>query len=160
MRRYHQAVYDEPLIFQMGHKGERGQLVPKVEEEIQAAVGDVVSRIPAKMRRKQPPALPEISEPEVVRHYLRMSQQTIGELGFQIGHGTSTVKYNPKINEQLARMPSLTNIHPHVKMRKLFKEYLRFYTKYLDGSVRSPDLMNLLFSLQVADMANSFVPLS
>ncbi|UCH01383.1 MAG: aminomethyl-transferring glycine dehydrogenase subunit GcvPB [Candidatus Bathyarchaeota archaeon] len=112
MKRYHQAVYDEPLIFQIGHKGERGQLVPKVEAEIQAAVGDVVSHIPTKMRRKQPPALPEVSEPEVVRHYLRMSQQTIGELGFQIGHGTSTVKYNPKINEQLARMPSLTNIHP------------------------------------------------
>ena len=41
-----------------------------------------------------------------------MSQQTIGELGFQVGHGTSTVKYNPKVNEQLARVSSATETHP------------------------------------------------
>jgi len=112
MKRYHQAVWDDPLIFEMGHKGERGQIIPEVEEEIKATVGNVLSSIPAKMLRKQLPKLPEVSEPEVTRHYLRMSQQTIGELGFQIGHGTSTVKYNPKINEQLARMPSAVDVHP------------------------------------------------
>lgn len=111
MKRYHQAVWDEPLILEMGCKGVRGQLIP-IDEEIKKAVGDVVSSIPVKMRRKQPPKLPEISEPEVTRHYLRLSQQVVGELGFQIGHGTSTVKYNPKINEALARMPSMGDIHP------------------------------------------------
>jgi glycine dehydrogenase subunit 2 len=87
MRRYHAVIYDEPIIFEMGHKGTRGQVVPKVSEKIKAAVGGVASLIPEKMLRKRLPKLPEISEP-------------------------STVKYNPKINEQLARMPSLTNIHP------------------------------------------------
>ena len=112
MRRYHQAVWDEPLIFEMGHKGERGQSVPEVEDDIKLIAGDVLSSLPANMLRKRLPNLPEISEPEVTRHYLRLSQQTIGELGYQVGHGTSTVKYNPKINEQLARMSSAVDIHP------------------------------------------------
>jgi glycine dehydrogenase subunit 2 len=112
MKRYHQAVWDDPIIFEMGQKGSRGHIVSEAEEEIKTAVGDVVSHIPSKMRRKQPPKLPEISEPEVVRHYLRMSQQALGELGLQIGHGTSTVKYNPKVNETLARSPLMTDIHP------------------------------------------------
>ena len=112
LRRYHQAVWDDPLIFEMGQAEERGMMIPEVEEEIKTTVGDVLSRIPAKMLRKQLPRLPEVSEPEVTRHYLRMSQQTIGELGFQIGHGTSTVKYNPKINEQLARISSAIDVHP------------------------------------------------
>jgi len=112
MKRYHQAVWDDPIIFEMGQKGARGQTVPEVEEEIKVAVGDILSQIPSKMRRKQPPKLPELSEPEVTRHYLRMSQQALGELGLQIGHGTSTVKYNPKVNEALARSRLMTDIHP------------------------------------------------
>ena len=79
MRRYHQVVYDEPLIFEMGHKGARGQYISKSSEKVKSAVGDVMSRIPAGMRRKQPPNLPEVAEPQVVRHYIRMSQQTLGE---------------------------------------------------------------------------------
>src|SRR4030042_7212683 len=112
MKRYHQAVWDDPIIFEMGQKGLRGQTVPEVEEEIKAAVGDVLSQIPSKIGRKHPPRLPELSEPEVARHYLRMSQQALGELGLQIGHGTSTVKYNPKVNEALARSPLMIDIHP------------------------------------------------
>ncbi|MEM3040842.1 MAG: aminomethyl-transferring glycine dehydrogenase subunit GcvPB [Nitrososphaerota archaeon] len=112
MKRYHQAVWDEPIIFEIGQKGARGCTIPEAEEEIKAAVGDVLSTIPPKMRRKQPPELPEVSEPEVTRHYLRLSQQALGELGLQIGHGTSTVKYNPKVNEALARSPQMADIHP------------------------------------------------
>ena len=112
MRRYHQAVWDEPIILEMGNKGMRGHMMPEVEEGIKNSVGDVLSSIPEKMQRKRLPDIPELSEPEVVRHYLRLSQQTIGELGLQIGHGTSTVKYNPKINEAMARTPSMVDIHP------------------------------------------------
>ncbi len=112
MDSYHQIVYNEPIIFEMGRKGERGHLVPISCEKIKAAVGDVMLLVPDKMRRKHPPKLPEIAEPQVMRHYLRMSQQTLGEAGLQIGKGTSTVKYNPKINEQLARLPQIINIHP------------------------------------------------
>ncbi len=113
MRRYHSVVWDEPTIFEMGHKGARGFLLPRVSEKVKGVVGNVMSRIPVNMRRKQPPSLPEVSEPEVMGHYLRLSQQTFGyDSGLQIGRGTSTVKYSPKINELLARLPQMTDIHP------------------------------------------------
>ena len=113
MRRYHGVVWNEPIIFEMGQKGARGHFVPEVEKEISAAVGDIKSRIPSKMRRKQPPKLPELSEPEVMTHYLHLSQQTYGvDSGIVAGVGTCTMKYNPKVNEQLARLPQMADIHP------------------------------------------------
>jgi glycine dehydrogenase subunit 2 len=113
LRRFHQARWDEPIIFELSREGQRGILVPEVEGEVQEAVGDVLSTIPEGMRRKQPPALPEISQPQVLRHYLRLSQENLGaDLNIDIGQGTCTMKYSPKINEQLARMPEMADLHP------------------------------------------------
>ena len=113
LRRYHQARWDEPIIFELGQAGQRGLLVPEVEPEIKEQVGDVLSTLPEKMRRKQPPALPELSQVHVLRHYLRLSQENLGA-GFvaDMGMATSTVKYNPPVNEQLARSPKMTDLHP------------------------------------------------
>ena len=111
LRRYHAPVWNEPIIMEMVRKGERGIIVPEVEEEIKDAVGDAESYIPAKMRRKQRPKLPELSQPQVLRHYLRLSQQTLGmELDIDLGLGTCTMKYSPKVNEELARQ--IAEIHP------------------------------------------------
>jgi glycine dehydrogenase subunit 2 len=100
LRRYHAPVWDEPIIMEMGRKGERGIIPPAVEEDIKQAVGDTESLIPTKMRRKKAPALPELSQAHVLRHYLRLSQQTLGmELDIDIGVGTCTMKYSPKVNE-------------------------------------------------------------
>ncbi len=113
LRRFHQARWDEPIIFELSQEGQRGILVPEVETEVQKAVGDVLSTIPEGMRRKKLPALPEISQPQVLRHYLRLSQETLGaDLNIDIGQGTCTMKYNPKINEQLVRMTEITELHP------------------------------------------------
>ena len=113
LRRFHQARWDEPVIFELSHPGRRGVLPPKVESDISDLVGDVLSTIPETMRRKKPPALPEISQAQVLRHYLRLSQENLGaDLNVDIGQGTCTMKYNPKVNEQLARLPGLTEIHP------------------------------------------------
>jgi glycine dehydrogenase subunit 2 len=60
VRNFHQAKWDEPIIFELSRKGERGLLVPEVEQEIEALVGDGISIIPENMRRKQPPQLPDI----------------------------------------------------------------------------------------------------
>lgn len=110
---YQAAVWNEPIIYELGRKGRRGLIVPRVEKEIKAAVGDVVGAIPEKMRRKEPPKLPELSEPEVMRHYLHLSQQTFGvDSGINLGLGTCTMKYNPKINEVIARSPKMLDIHP------------------------------------------------
>jgi hypothetical protein len=65
------------------------------------------------MRRKQPPALPELSQPQVLRHYLRLSQENLGaDLNIEIGQGTCTMKYSPKINDQLACHPKVAELHP------------------------------------------------
>ena len=60
LRRFHQARWDEALIYELSRPGQRGLLVPAVEEGVQAAVGDVLDSLPPTMRRQKPPALPEI----------------------------------------------------------------------------------------------------
>jgi len=113
LRRFHQARWDEPIIFELSCKGQRGILVPEVEEEIREQVGDVMASLPEYMRRKEPPALPELSQPQVLRHYARLSQENLGtDLNIDVGQGTCTMKYSPKINDQLARAPKVAELHP------------------------------------------------
>lgn len=112
-KNFHQAKWDEPIIFELSKKGERGILVNKAEKEIEASIGDGVSMIPSNMVRKVEPKLPEISQPRVLRHYMRLSQETLGaDVNIEIGQGTCTVKYSPKINDQLSRLPNMTELHP------------------------------------------------
>lgn len=113
LRNFHQAKWDEPVIFELSTKGERGILVPEAESGISNAVGDGVSIIPDSIRRRKAPGLPEISQARVLRHYLHLSQETLGaDLNVEIGQGTCTMKYSPKINEQMARSAKMTELHP------------------------------------------------
>lgn len=113
VRNFHQAKWDEPIIFELSQKGERGVLVPQAEKEIASAVGDGVSSIPEGMKRKEEPNLPEMSQSRVLRHYMRLSQETLGaDVNIEIGQGTCTVKYSPKVNELLARSSQITELHP------------------------------------------------
>ncbi len=113
LRRFHQARWDEPIIFELSREGQRGILVPEVEPGIRERVGDVLGVLPEKMRRKKPPALPELAQPQVLRHYVRLSQENLGtDLNIDVGQGTCTMKYSPKINDQLARSPKVTELHP------------------------------------------------
>jgi len=112
-RRFHQASWDEPVIFELSQPGARGVLVPEVETGIQQEVGDVAAKLPASLRRKTPPALPELSQIHVLRHYARLSQENLGvDLNIDIGQGTCTMKYSPKVNDQLARSHKLADLHP------------------------------------------------
>ena len=63
------------------------------------------------MRREAPPALPELSESEVQRHYLHLSQMTLGMMGISL-FGTCTMKYNAKVTELIAARPELAELHP------------------------------------------------
>ncbi|WP_339320751.1 aminomethyl-transferring glycine dehydrogenase subunit GcvPB [Paenibacillus sp. FSL R10-2734] len=113
VRRFHQAKWDEPVIFELHRPGERGVIPPGTEVGIAEAVGQGSARIPAAMRRKEAPALPEIGQAKVLRHYLRLSQETLGsDLNVEIGQGTCTMKYIPRINEMLIRTPNLMELHP------------------------------------------------
>lgn len=110
---FRQARWDEKVIFDLGFTGRRGFTIPKIEAEVKNIVGDVESLIPSKMKRKTPPSLPEVSEVEVVRHYIRLSQMNYCvDLGLY-PLGSCTMKYNPKINEKLAATPALSQVHPY-----------------------------------------------
>ena len=113
LRRYHQARWDEPVIFELSQRGERGVLVPELEPAVAAATADVLAALPPGMQRVRAPQLPEMSQNRVLRHYLRLSQQTLGaDLNVDVGQGTCTMKYNPKVNEQLARDARMSELHP------------------------------------------------
>lgn len=112
-RNYHAARWDEPIIMEMGSPGQRGYFPPSVEDEIRAETGDVLAGLPAEIRRETPPALPEMAQPAVLRHFLRLSQMTLGaHLTPDASLGTCSMKYSPLVNEQLARMPQMSELHP------------------------------------------------
>jgi len=112
-RNFHQAKWDEPIIFELDTPGERGIGVPDVEKEIVEQVGDGLSAIPSELLRKTPPALPEVSQMRVLKHFLRLSQACLGaDFNIDVGQGTCTIKYNPKINDVIASSPKVTDIHP------------------------------------------------
>jgi glycine dehydrogenase subunit 2 len=113
LRRFHQARWDEPIVFELSRSGHRGTLVPQIEDGVRQQVGDVLADLPVGMLRRAPAALPELAQPQVVRHYLRLSQENLGvDLNIEIGQGTCTMKYSPKINDQLAASPKLADLHP------------------------------------------------
>ena len=95
-------------IYELGAPGRRGTSLPPLgrpEEEI-------LSFIPEGLRRKAPPWLPEVSQPELVRHYTRLSRMNYGvDTGFY-PLGSCTMKYNPKLHEALARLLGFSGLHP------------------------------------------------
>jgi len=110
---YKQASWNEPVIFNMGRSGRVGHILPKVEDEIKRAIGDLKTAIPENMQRATQPNLPELSEAEVTRHFIRLSEMNYGvDSGFY-PLGSCTMKYNPKINEILASLPAISLIHPY-----------------------------------------------
>jgi len=105
--------WNEPIIYQLSKPGQRGLLVPEAEAGIERLVGDGLSSIPENMKRSAPPNLPELAQPQVVRHFNRLSQENLGaDSNIDIGQGTCTMKHNPKINETFARSPKMTDLHP------------------------------------------------
>ncbi|MEC0240967.1 aminomethyl-transferring glycine dehydrogenase subunit GcvPB [Paenibacillus dokdonensis] len=113
VRNFHQAKWDEPIIFELHKQGERGVEAPQAEPAIEAAVGDGISVIPDSMMRTDLPALPEIGQAKVLRHYLRLSQETMGsDFNVEIGQGTCTMKYIPRVNEMMIRTPKMMDLHP------------------------------------------------
>jgi len=133
VRPYHATVWSEPLIHELGSKGERGVTPPAVEGEIAESVGKAESLIPMKMRRRGKPGLPELSQPQALRHWLHLSQMTLGMEGdIDLGVGTCTMKYSPKVNEELAAM--ISGVHPdqpEETMQGLLELAWRFGDVYL-----------------------------
>lgn len=113
LRDFHQAKWSEPIIFELSTPGQRGILLPETDKEIVGKVGNIDNIVPKSIRRNKKPILPEISQPQVLRHFLRLSQETLGQdITIDIGLGTCTMKYSPKINEQFVRNPKFSELHP------------------------------------------------
>jgi glycine dehydrogenase subunit 2 len=110
---FKQAKWDEKLILEQGARGRRGHVLPPVEEGIKRAVGEAAKLVPENMRRIDRIRLPELSEAQVVRHFTRLSEMNYGvDSGFY-PLGSCTMKYNPKICDQLAASPDLGNLNPY-----------------------------------------------
>jgi glycine dehydrogenase subunit 2 len=95
----------QPSLFELSRPGRGGGKVPHPPK-------DALDRIPAAHRRSKAAALPEVAEPDVVRHYVNLSQLNHAiDTGFY-PLGSCTMKYNPKINEWAARLRGFAALHP------------------------------------------------
>jgi len=110
---FKQAKWNEPVVFNLGRNGRRGHVLPKVEKEIKNAVGDLKALIPDNMLRTSQLKLPELSEVEVARHFMRLSEMNYGVDSGLYPLGSCTMKYSPKINELLANLPAINMLHPY-----------------------------------------------
>ena len=98
-----------PLIFERSEAGRKAYSLPPCDVPRK----DVTELLPGWALRKTPPALPEVSEVDLVRHYTKLSQRNHGvDVGFY-PLGSCTMKYNPKVNEDAAALPGFTNLHPY-----------------------------------------------
>jgi glycine dehydrogenase subunit 2 len=93
------------LIYEKSQPGRRAGRI--------ADPGVAPAEVPAELARREPPRLPELAEPELVRHYTELSTRTFGiDTGFY-PLGSCTMKYNPRINERAVGLPGFADLHPH-----------------------------------------------
>ena len=115
----------EPLIFELSRPGRVAFSLP----ECDVPERPVEELIPAGQIRGDLP-LPEVSEPQVVRHFTRLSRMNYGvDMGFY-PLGSCTMKYNPRVNEAAAALPGFATAHP------------------LAGEEHSQGALQLLYELQ------------
>ncbi len=95
----------QPTLFERSRPGRGGDKIPHPPK-------DALDRLPAAQRRTAPAALPEMNEPDVVRHYVNLSQLNHAiDTGFY-PLGSCTMKFNPKLNEWAARLAGFAGLHP------------------------------------------------
>ncbi len=101
-------LFEEPVIFERSVPGRQGYSLP----ELDVPAVDSSKLFSSEILRKDKPVLPEVSEPDVIRHYTRLSQWNYSiDTGFY-PLGSCTMKHNPKVNEEVARMAGFTKAHP------------------------------------------------
>jgi glycine dehydrogenase subunit 2 len=108
MRSFTAAADDELTIFERSKPGRRAFVAPGLD-----VPGRPLDELLAPaLRRSEPPRLPEVSEPEIVRHYNRLSKRNFDlDTGFY-PLGSCTMKHNPKLHERVAALPGHAKLHP------------------------------------------------
>ena len=92
------------LVYEESQPGRRASSLPQPD----LPAGEV----PDALRRSSPPRLPEISEPELVRHFTALADRTFGiDTGFY-PLGSCTMKHNPRVNERVVALPGFRDLHP------------------------------------------------
>ncbi|NGP43586.1 glycine dehydrogenase subunit 2 [Bacillaceae bacterium SIJ1] len=98
----------QPLLFEMSREGRIAYSLPKSDvPELDE------NPIPDSHRRKKAPRLPEVSEGQIMRHYVHLSNRNFGVDTSFYPLGSCTMKYNPKTNETIARLPGIAHVHPY-----------------------------------------------
>jgi glycine cleavage system P protein (glycine dehydrogenase) subunit 2 len=93
------------LIFEKSQPGRRASSLPRYDVP--------TVDVPEGLRRDRPPRLPELAEPEVVRHFTALADRTFGvDTGFY-PLGSCTMKHNPRVNERVVMLPGFRDLHPH-----------------------------------------------
>ncbi len=101
-------VLEEATLFDLSRKGRTGASLPKSESGFNAE-----THLPAELLNTDGPDLPELSEPEVNRHFVRLSTWNYNKDAGFFPLGSCTMKYNPRINEWAARLPGFAVSHPY-----------------------------------------------
>ncbi|MBU0671759.1 MAG: aminomethyl-transferring glycine dehydrogenase subunit GcvPB [Candidatus Margulisbacteria bacterium] len=99
---------EEPLIFEKSSPGRKAFSLPELdipEEKLEKLISDDLLR--------EELNLPELSEVDIVRHFTNLSRKNFGVDNGFYPLGSCTMKYNPKVNEEIAALPGFTNIHPY-----------------------------------------------
>ena len=92
------------LIFENSVPGRKCTLLPSCDVPL--------CGLPESLQRAQAPRLPELSETDISRHYTKLAQRTYGVNNGFYPLGSCTMKYNPRINEEMAGLPGFTGVHP------------------------------------------------
>ncbi len=100
---------DDRLIFEKSSRGRVGSALP----DRRFSEKKPLEQLNAKFRRVEEAQLPEVSEPEVIRHYVNLSRKNFSIDTHFYPLGSCTMKYNPKLNEFAAGLESFSQVHPH-----------------------------------------------
>lgn len=107
---YRQARWDEPIIFELSKESKQSFIIDDMFKEY---ANEALGKIPEDLRRKSAPKIPNLSEVEVVRHFTRLTQMAYGVDVGPVPLGSCTMKYNPKVSEELANDQRVTELHPY-----------------------------------------------
>ncbi|MEM2020764.1 MAG: aminomethyl-transferring glycine dehydrogenase subunit GcvPB [Zestosphaera sp.] len=107
---FRQAKWSEPIIFELSESDKQPFMI---DSEFREQAKEALTNMPKHLLRSAGPEIPNLSEVEVVRHYTKLSQMAYGvDLG-PVPLGSCTMKYNPKISEELASDPKVVDLHPY-----------------------------------------------
>lgn len=102
-------THDTQLLFDLSRPGRRAARLPECDVPAQP-LGEL---LPEQAIAERPPALPELSEPQIIRHFVNLSTQNMSVDTHFYPLGSCTMKYNPKRNERAAAMPGFADLHPY-----------------------------------------------